>query len=360
LIHADDEGNTVLPIDNGQLISKLFEYAGIKNEVGQAGRLAATILGRMREHDPLEACRVFKIRGVRILLKHLKPPVSVSAGEAMRIIWNDGQFKEHEDLYIESRKKRKLSTSEVLRFLVEKGVMEPRIGRLRRMFSSPQKTPCDNCGLTNRVRIRDYENPSWKCGYCAHEQDLRIRVAKKFPGHRGWAYHRSGLFAKDNNQEGAIPVLLVLQIFKRVLDSRNPVFSTARVLHAGKLRCETDFVVLSYDVERRLELAIGEAKDDGGEIDDQDITNLRSARAILLQRLPTCFLVFAKTAQAFTSAERARFEKLKSENVPFILLTNRELEPYHPYWSDNKVPYKYALSMNEMAENGYSRYLDET
>lgn len=360
LIHAYEDSETIFPIESDKLIERLFQYAGIKNEISQPGRLAAKIIARMREHNPLEACRVFKIRGVRTLLKRLKPPAAVSAAEAMRIIWNGGQFKAYERLYIEAREKHKLSTSDVLRFLVKKGIIRPRIGKVRRLFSRRREARCASCGLANQVRLADYENPSWQCSYCGKKQNLRVRVAKEFHGQKGWTFSRNGLFAKDNNQEGAIPVLLVLLTFKRVLDSRNPIFSTARKLRVGKLPCETDFVILSYTFDRQVELAIGEAKDEGGAIDDQDISNLRAARSALIKRVPACFLVFAKTADAFSTDELTRFAKLRDEGVPFILLTNRELEPYHPYWDEEaapNVPHKYAHSMGEMAENGYSQYL---
>ena len=69
--------------------------------------------------------------------------------------------------------------------------------------------------------------------------------------------------------------------------------------------------------------------------------------------------MFAKTTDEFYEDEIQLFRKLRKENVPVVLLTNGEMEPYEPYWgkdADN-LPARHALTLREMARNSEFRYL---
>lgn len=73
-----------------------------------------------------------------------------------------------------------------------------------------------------------------------------------------------------------------------------------------------------------------------------------------------CYLVFSKVSEKFEQSEIDLFKKLKKENIPIILLTNQELEPYRPYWEIegiDKLPEKYALDMADMARTSDYLYL---
>jgi|GEM_PF-6019046 len=122
------------------------------------------------------------------------------------------------------------------------------------------------------------------------------------------------------------------------------------------------------DTARRdslLGVAIGECKSDGGEINDNDCKKLLATATALnaLKVISDIYLIFAKTADSFTAEEVARFKELASEkHVQMILLTNRELELYHPYWLEdgqieNDVPERYPHSLSDLARNSAARYL---
>ena len=50
--------------------------------------------------------------------------------------------------------------------------------------------------------------------------------------------------------------------------------------------------------------------------------------------------------------------RVADQDIPMILLTNREMEPYEPYMEDESdVPEKYVHSLGEMARNSMKRYL---
>ena len=92
-------------------------------------------------------------------------------------------------------------------------------------------------------------------------------------------------------------------------------------------------------------------------------SHLKSVAAALRKAGIDAYLVFSKTADAFTSDELARFRAVKDEGYGVILLTNRELEPYYPYLEspeDEKLPGRYAHSLMDMAANSAFRYLQQT
>ena len=138
--------------------------------------------------------------------------------------------------------------------------------------------------------------------------------------------------------------------------------STSLNIRSNKgIDCEIDFLMLNLGPkfgEQKIEIAIGECKDIGGEIDDKDISNLKRIKEMIEQSGITCYLVLSKTADSFSAAEISRFKKLVSEGVKIILFTNSELEPYEPYYKHAKkdsLPSRYAHNFRELAMN--SRYI---
>lgn len=69
IINESENALSLYPISHQKLIEKIFDLAGFKVNMSQAGLLAKQIVVGMRDYDPLEACRVFKITGVRALIK---------------------------------------------------------------------------------------------------------------------------------------------------------------------------------------------------------------------------------------------------------------------------------------------------
>ena len=194
----------------------------------------------------------------------------------------------------------------------------------------------------------------WECEYCGGRNLTALHLRDR----GDWRFRKSGLFAKDNNQEGAIPVVLTLLVFLRILDMSEFVCTTALKLNPPS--CETDFCVLNYRWISGIEIAIGECKSGGGQIDQQDVNNLKKVREKLTSAGLECYVTFAKTADGFTPNEVSLLTEVADQDIPMILLTNREMEPYDPYWEDESdVPEKYARSLGEMARNSMKRYLQK-
>jgi hypothetical protein len=355
-IQVHDSSENLYPVPHHDLILKLLETIGIQAEMSAAGILADRIIKQMREARPLDACRVFKIPGVRKLLKDLKATETISWTDALRTIGKE-RFGPFKSLYIESRKTPKLTPVDVLGFLMKKEILRPRLRFWPRILRHTREVRCAHCGLTSRVALRAFEG-SWRCSYCKHEEDLAVRIATDFRGdRREWALARSGLFAKDNHQEGAIPVILTLLQMLRVLDMQHFMYAPSMHLRFAGGKCETDLVVLSHGRRGQIELGIGECKDERGVIDEQDVTNLRRAWEQFEDSKIACHLVFAKTADAFSPDELQRFRTLQNDRIPVVLLTNRDLEGHGPYEAGPGLPRRYAGSLSDMAHNSGVLYL---
>jgi hypothetical protein len=197
-----------------------------------------------------------------------------------------------------------------------------------------------------------------RCRYCKHEEDLAVRIATDFRGDRGeWLFVKSGLFAMNNHQEGAIPVILTLLQMLRVLDMQSFMYATSMHLRFDGVRCESDLVVLSHGRRGEIELGLGECKDEHGVIDEQDVQNLHMAWKRFEDSKVACHLIFAKTADAFTPNELQLFHALEHDHIPVVLLTNGDLESDGPYDAGPGLPRRYAGSLSDMAHNSAALYL---
>lgn len=344
IIDLGDKYKNLYPIPYFILIKRIFELADIKAKISQAGLLAERIIQKLG--GSVEDGRVFKIRGVRQLFNTMKSDDSVGRGRATDIIWQNGEFKKHEGLYIETRESKKLTTQDVFDFLLKKDFFKGGLGLI-----------CDHCNSSSWLSLRDVGD-NWICNYCGYSNKTSLHLRNR----GDWKFRRSGLFGKDNSQEGAVPVILTLLVFKRILEPNQFIYSTSVKLEFESKDPEIDFLLLQYEHGDRIQMAFGECKSEGGEIIQEDVDNLKLIRDKIKTLDFDCYLVFAKTADGFTNKELEVFTKLSEENIPIILLTNRELEPYYPYGeaSDTEqLPQKYALDLSGMARNSVFRYLEK-
>jgi ribosomal protein S27E len=270
----------------------------------------------------LQGCRVFKIRGVRNLIDKYGPLKSFTKGGAVQIIGKNDpatgrpNFEEHAGLFIEQRQGPKLKPEHAFMYLVKQGVF--RVGL---------NLKCMNCELDFWVALDDVATEV-SCELCGRVFNITGQLRD-----RDWAYRRSGLFGREDHQEGSIPVALTLQQIDTTL-SDDMIYSTAMntsPVTADIGACETDFVVIGgCDYEGRVSLGIGECKS-SDEITAQDVTNLtRVADAFPSKRIST-YIVFSKTAP-FTPEEIERCRAAQDPHrLRVILLSDRELEPYFVY-----------------------------
>ena len=212
---------------------------------------------------------------------------------------------------------------------------------------------CDHCGLASWLSLRQIDD-GWTCEYCGHKNMTSLHI----PDRGDWRFRKSGLLAKDNNQEGAIPVLLSLLVLHRLLHRDGVLRMTSANMIGGVPPCEIDFMVIEHDREK-IKWGLGEAKGAGGEFDAKDVENMKAVADKLKTIGAHTYLIFAKTAEAFTQKEMELFEATKKQGYPVILFTNKEIEPYNPYYEGNdreQLPHRYAHSFDEMVRNSDFRY----
>lgn len=340
IIDAEENTLWLNPISYLTLIQKIFELLNINSEISQAGLITMKILEKVGDVD---GGRIFKVYGVRELLQKLSTDDCFTKGQIKSTIWNNDQFRAYENLFIEPRENAKLSNDDVFNFLLRKEFLRAGL-----------ELVCGNCRLKNWLSLKEIDD-FWNCNYCGSSNQTSVHL-----NDRGdWKFRKSGLFAKDNNQEGAIPVILTLIQFLRVLDYGNFVYTPSLKLNFDQKECEIDFCIINYTRGENIELGIGECKSIGGRVDQNDIDNFLAVHDKFKSSKIDCFLIFSKTAEEFTTEEISLFHNLTQKKIPIILFTNKDLEPYHPYWErdDKNIPSKYAHTMWEMHKNSVYTYL---
>lgn len=349
IIDVYEETAIIDPISNKVLIKKLFSRAEIQAKDSQAGLITQRLIEQMGE---LDACRVFQVTGVRKLIDSSALNSFVTRGNATKIIWDldedtkQTSFERHKSLHIQQRNAPELTTEEVFDYLIEKNVF--------RVGLEPE---CPNCGLKFWLGIKDATDEV-RCEYCGFLFKLGLQLK-----HRGdWKFRRSGLFGKDNNQEGAIPVVLALmQLMRRSDRHDNFICSTALKLDSSDgINCETDLVVV-HPSNEGVDLVIGECKSNNFEITEEDVQNLTRVK----QKMENSgsikvYLLFAKTS-AFSFDEINRFKQLKTQGIIPILFSDQDLEPYDAYMDYSlrkvKLPEPYTHNFEGMAKNSDQLYL---
>jgi hypothetical protein len=283
------------------------------------GLIASRIIEQM---GGLQDCRVFKITGVRELIEeysYLDPFTQSAAIQKIgRLDPKTGKpnFDDFARLFIERRDKRDLQPQDVLKYLAKKNV-----------FRAGLKFKCPKCELEFWVSIDDLKT-NLICEYCG-----RAFNSTPYLKNRDWAYRMSGLFAKENHQEGGIPVVVTLQQLDTMLSMRWFSYTTAIKLKSSYLpqgECELDFVLLTDGYDRMTQIAFGECKT-RKPITIQDVKNLKIVADSLTSVRIEPYVIFAKLSP-FTIEEIDLCREAQDQHRwRVILLSDRELEPYNIY-----------------------------
>ena len=173
---------------------------------------------------------------------------------------------------------------------------------------------------------------------------------------RDWRYRRSGIFGRNDNQLGGVPVALTLQQLDTSLHDRLIMYSPAvnfRSAGADLEPCESDFVAVVSGAlgisESPVQLLFSEAKT-GGPINEQDIRKLGQLANAIPEHLAQSFILFSKT-DIFSADEVSLARTLNSEHRRRVILWSREeLEPYYPYEraKDRLGEHCYASTLTDM------------
>jgi hypothetical protein len=324
-------------------LRSFFELLGIAVERSEPGLRAARLI---RQFGGLQASRVLKVRGAHELIRKYGPDRSFTRSEAEKCIGNFDEstkqmrFGDFENLYIQRRERGKLTPGEVLQYMTARGVF--RVGL---------EFKCPTCELRSWAHLDDVKTMS-TCVYCGQQFDVTSQLKD-----RDWRYRRSGLFGRDDNQLGGIPVALALQQLEIALHDSLQMWSTALnftpIGSTNIEKCEADFVAVIAGApgagESPVQILLGEAKTHT-DFDAEDVRKLGKLADAIPHDLAQAFVMFAKT-DAFTPDEIAMAKTLNSRYRQRVILWSRdELEPYFVYErsAERLGQLRYAVALTDM------------
>ncbi len=327
------------------LIERVLGVAGFHAEPSPAGLIARQLITQM---GGLQGARVFKIPGVRRLLRTHGPTASFTKKSALQLIGEKDPnnthavFEDHKDLYIEPREPgTALTPHAVFSYMVEKG-----------LFLIGVELTCPSCRMMSWVPL-DTLKQQVVCDLCGQEYDARRQLVNE-----RWYYRRSGVLGIEKNAQGAVPVALTLQQLDTNLHRGMycPSLEVKPKNDADLPTCELDFVwVVARTYPNRSAIILGECKDQGPikrEEFARDIDNLRRVADALPEERLEAFVLLAK----LSPFDPEEIELAKTLNDKYktraILLTNRELEPYLMYKRDEEEfgIRRYGTSPEDLAQ----------
>jgi len=337
VIDAADSDAFVFALPVADLFERIFKLAGFAAKPSTGGLITRQIISQL---GGLRGASVFKIPGVRRLLKTFGPTEAFTARTACQLIGGKDPdaastgFKDFEnDLYIEQREiGTKLTVPDVFTYLVDKG-----------LFRMGSQLTCPHCRMSSWVAL-DNLKQRVTCEMCGRAFDATRQLVT------GETYYRrSGLLGAERNAQGAIPVALTLQQLEINLGHgfHEHAYTTSLDLvpidNATLPTCEVDFVwLVNGRYPKPTVIILGECKDRGrkrgsklGAIDEIDIGNLKAVGETLPSKRFETFFLFAKLSP-FTQEEIDAAKTLNDQwRCRAILLTARELEPWHIYQRTN-------------------------
>jgi hypothetical protein len=314
-----------LPV--ADLFERIFGMAGYSTKMSNGGLITRQLISRL---GGLQGARIFKIPGVRRLLRTHGPLASFTKKGALDLIGKkdpdnpNAKFSDYLGLHIQQRTHgTNLKPDDVFGHLVEKGLF--RIGA---------ELNCPSCRMANWVQLEALRQRVF-CELCGHEHDVTRQLISGV-----WQYRRSGVLGAERNAQGAVPVALTLQQLETTLSGGlnggmySPSLNLAKKDQARN-ECEVDFVwVIPRPYPSKTVIILGECKDQGPiKLDEfeKDIEHLRRVADNFPRKLFKIFILLAKL-NPFTPEEIELAKTLNTDHQQrAILLTARELEPYHVY-----------------------------
>jgi len=333
VIDAADEHASLSAMAVSDLFEQVFKLAGYRAKPSASGLLTKQLIAQLGN---LQGARVFKVPGVRRLLKQHGPTqgftLKTATEEIRRQVTDDTSFGEFQNIYIEPRERdEQLTPRAVFEYMTAKGLF--RIG---------YELTCPHCQMPSWTAL-DHVRQKIQCEMCGKDYDAtRQLMAEKH------YYRRSGVLGKEANNLGAVPVTLTLQQLETNLmrGLSEQVYSTSVELtpniEGASAEAEVDFVWMTTErlSSGTAELILGECKDRGKDPDDPrggdtitqaDVERIRKVADAFPKNRFDVYILISKLAP-FTSNEVAAAKTLNSQyHNRVILLTPDELEPYHIY-----------------------------
>lgn len=345
IIQSFRDSMTLRAISLRDVVDNLFSAFGMRTKASEAGLKTDRLINQM---GGIHGCRVFKIAGVRDLIKRYKANQTFTKSNAVQIIGqNDPKtgkpnFEKYENLSW----KQKLKPTDVFKSLIGDGVF--RVGL---------KLQCSNCKLSFWKSIDDVKGKTI-CEWCGKLTDITTQLSD-----RDWAYRKSGIFEFDEHQSGGISVALTLQQLNSQVGfgDFNYVTATEILPDTAKINeCESDFIIISQDHDGNVSLVLSECKTNY-EISAQDVENLSKVGDSFPGNRIKTYLLFSKLAQ-FSDEEVEHCKKGQEKyRNRVIMLTDRELEPWFIYEDTEKLfdVNRHAIRWEDLATNTLNIFFEK-
>lgn len=353
LRHVNESTLSLSPLSIDALVAKIFDRAGIQTKRSFAGEVTQRVLETMGGLSP---SLIFKVAGVRKLLAMEKSRRGIKRPHAVQVI-RDFDSQRGEASFDRFKGYWRDTTPEsLLGILLDRGV-----------FRAGLELSCAKCRLLPFVEA-DRIGDEIQCPLCGFRFPLAPQVRGK-----EWVFRISGIFEREGSPQGAIPAILAMAELAR----RDFLFGSTIVRPATDLAfdgrsCETDVIGLEISNEGFPSVVIGECKSQG-EIDENDVRNLKEVRKRIRASGAECYLLFAVLRENFTEDEVVLLRALSDEFVaerlmglPIghlapagapILFTTRELEADPWTARPSEGPHSHPMSLQQVAENSQANYL---
>jgi len=335
------ETEHLFPLKVWEVFSEHFKYYGMEITPSPAGIFAQKIIDKM---DGLDGCRIFKIRGVREVLKKLSDPkpekrfrFGMIFGDLSAIIGRKRKDKGGGANWDEKLYKgwsaipgKQTNVSNVITYLFKKNILRAGL-----------KLRCNNCQKEEWYHIGEFSE-NYTCKYCFQNQHIGNLKDNN------WRYKADGLFMIPNTGEGSLSVICSLWRLKNIghFDFRGFKYITSIFINSGQF--EIDYAVINFSFFKTdYDLVIGEAR---------NYKNFSERDAMKLVKISKKFpkepfLSFTTLKEEFTKSEKDILKKLVDDGYQVIAMTRQEIDPYDLYGRFEKVHHKYAHTLKEFSEN---------
>jgi transcription elongation factor Elf1 len=322
---------------------EVLEYCGFAMKDSVPGKYSRRILELM---GGVQGCRVLKMPGVRKLLREKAAQRGIGGPNAQQVIADrDPVTKEPSfknlGIYVGSERTEQVA----LRDLVDKGVLVP--GAALECPKCGEQTWYSVTRIRSRVRCECCGAASATAARLGTRMDIKFKVAP--------------LWRKVDVQYGVIPVILALWRLEEQHGIGSGRYVTSAELDGHGIKMEVDFLGLVEERDRRPMLMAGECKSTRERRPEklrEKIAKLRTWYDAVEERreIKAC-LTFVTIEREFDPALLAECETLVREDRRVLLMTARELDPYHAYVEADDVPRKHPVRMRDLMINGVARYL---
>jgi len=378
---------TIRPVESYKVIKAIFKTIGFEVERSHPGIVAENMIELLGDIEPgdIEDVRVLKIKGVRKLFDLLSAKTTINSKkinttfkkvesfidsipetnadliasakeihsilESVREIDYRKEFTpdrikqiiktdwktEYDSLTLYYKQSHPLTPEIIFDYLVKRELLLPGI-----------KFRCSSCQENNWIPLNAFKK-EYICLFCRENNKLKIQPEKA-----NWKYRANGLISLPGGGYGSIAVVLAIWRLSHLAyhySANAHAFTSITLRDRIKRRqtYEVDYLFLVTESSGGYKLVLGEAK--GGERNSFERKEFTKILKIASRFKIKPFLCFTTLNDSFNKMEKEQMKKIQSKGYPVIALTSQEIDPYDLYDRFSGLRDKYAIRLEQFAEN---------